>query len=281
MDFRDWIFSDEYDIDSLDNRDPALIDRLCRFAKRALTRYHRAEVFGVEHVPPGPALYVGNHNGGPYTPDSWIFGAAVYERHGLSAVPYGLGHEYAIRLRGVVGFLVRLGAVRASHENAHRLFAAGHKALVYPGGDVDSMRPFSRRHEIVFGGRRGYIRLALRESVPIVPVVSCGAQSVFYVLSDNRRLARAIGLDEQVRLKVFPATLVAPWGLVFGFPPPYIPFPARILIELLEPIRFERTGPAAAADDEYVGRCADRVEGLMQASLTKLANMRRQRRWVG
>ena len=37
------------------------------------------------------------------------------------------------------------------------------------------MRSFRDRNRIIFGARRGYIRLALRENVPIVPVVTAGA----------------------------------------------------------------------------------------------------------
>jgi hypothetical protein len=70
--------------------------------------------------------------------DSFIFGAAVYEAHGLDAVPYGLGHEVAIQLPLIHQLVVPLGAVRACHENAHRLFERGCKVVVYPGGDLDA-----------------------------------------------------------------------------------------------------------------------------------------------
>jgi 1-acyl-sn-glycerol-3-phosphate acyltransferase len=264
-----------YDIDSLENRDPEAIERLVRWFRDPLFAYFRAEVRGVERVPPGAALYVGNHSSGMLVFDSFIFGAAVYEAHGIDAVPYGLGHEVAIQLPLVHQFVVPLGAVRACHDNAHRLFARGCKVIVYPGGDLDAMRRYSDRDRIVFGGRRGYMRLALREGVPIVPVIAAGSHETFAVL-DQRNWLATLGLDRLLRVKVWPTTLSLPWGLTPGLPPVYIPYPARILMEILEPVRFDRTGPEAAADEAYVARCAERLQGTMQQALTRLARERRE-----
>ncbi len=248
---------------------------------RRLARYHKARVTGVEHVPGGAALYVGNHNGGTMTPDTWIVGAALYDAHGMAGLPYGLGHEWAIRIRGAHEFLVKMGAVRAGHDNAHRLFEAGRKVLVYPGGDEDAFRSFNRRHEVVFGGRQGYVRLALSAGVPIVPVVACGAHSTWFVVSDGRWLARSLQLDRLMRVKAWPIALTIPWGLTVGFAPPYIPFPSRILIDILQPVLFDRSGPEAAADADYVTQCARQVESSMQTRLDALKHERRRLRERG
>lgn len=122
-----------YDLDCLENRDPALIERLHRWLARPLRRYFRAEVRGLERVPAGPALLVGNHSSGVITPDLLVLGEALYRAHGLAGLPFGLAHEVAIRLPLIHPFIVACGAVRASPEHAHRLFARGDKVLVYPG----------------------------------------------------------------------------------------------------------------------------------------------------
>ncbi len=265
-----------YDIDSLDNRNEAFIDYLSRNVVDLLVKYFDAEVRGLERIPSGAGLYVGNHNAGMLTPDSFIFGGAVYQAHGIDAVPYGLGHEIAISLPVAHQLVMPLGAVRASHENAHRLFRRGAKVMVYPGGDRDAMRPFRLRNRIVFGGRRGYIRLAVREGVPIIPVVAAGAHSTFIVIDDLRWLARLTRMDRLFRLDVFPLVLSAPWGLTVGPLPVYLPYPSRILIEVLEPIAFERTGAEAARDEVYVLRCAQQVESTMQSALERLAAERQK-----
>lgn len=266
-----------YDIDNLENRDPAAIERLCRVIEATVVRYHRAEVRGIERVPAGPVLYVGNHNSFTYMPESYILGAAAWRAHGIDAVPYGLGHEVVLQYPIVNQLLAPVGAVRASHENGERLLGAGKKVLVFPGSDYDALRPFRHRNRVVFGGRRGYMRLALRTRVPIVPVVTAGAHSTFYVIDDCRWLARLLRADKLFRVKVWPLTLSIPWGLTLGPPPPHIPLPSRILQEVLEPISFERDGPNAAADPDWVDQCSGRVQSAMQETLTRLAEELRQR----
>lgn len=264
-----------YDVDSLENRDPALIESALAILEPMLERWFEPEVRGLERVPRGAALYVGNHNGGICSADTFVVGAALHRAHGMDALPYGLAHQWILRWPLLHQILVPLGAVRACHENAHRAFARGHKVLVYPGGDLDSMRPSRLRDRIVFGPRRGYIKLALREGVPIVPIVAAGAHDTFVVLDDGRWLAQALGLHRLFRLDVWPITLTIPWGLTVGVTPPYFPLPTKMLIEVMEPIAFERSGAAAAADAAYVDACHRRVHGAMERTLERLARERR------
>lgn len=240
-----------------------------------MERYFGAVVRGLERIPAGAALYVGNHNGAVATPDTFLFGFALYRERGLDDVPYGLAHEVALNLPLINQFLVPLGAVRAGYDTAERLFAAGHKVLVYPGGDIDAMRPWRDRNRVVFGPRRGYIRLALKAGVPIVPVVAAGAHEGFMVLTDGRATARRLGAKRIFRVEVWPLALALPWGVTWGPLIPYWPVRTRILVEVLPPIRFRRRGDKAAADADYVEQCHTRVHGAMQAALTRLAAERR------
>lgn len=257
--------------DDLELRDPARIELFARVAESAVARYHRARIRGVERVPHGAALIVGNHNAGAWAADMFLLGTALYRAHGLEGAPYGLAHEVVLELPWFRKLLMPLGAVRASHENALAIFERGRRVLVYPGGDLESMRPFRDRNRIVFGGRRGYVRLALRAGVPIVPVVAAGAHSTFIVVDDLRWLARALGADRRLRLNVWPLTLCLPWGVMLGPLLPYVPFPSRISMEFLEPIRFEPSGAEAAGDADYVAECDRRVRAAMQSALTRLA----------
>ncbi|MBF0396897.1 MAG: 1-acyl-sn-glycerol-3-phosphate acyltransferase [Desulfobacterales bacterium] len=267
-----------YNIDRIDNRDPELIDRLCKWIRNPLKFYFNAEVRGVNRIPSGAGLYVGNHNSGTLSPDSFIFSAEVYHMHGVDDVPYGLGHEIAINIPIIHQIIMPLGAVRASHAMAHELFSQGKKVIVYPGGDEDAMRPYSKRDRIVFGGRKGYIQLALRENVPIIPVVSAGSHSTFMIIDDMKWFARLLNLDRFFRLKVWPLTLSIPWGLTLGPPLIYFPYPTKILIEVLPPIWFDRIGFKAANDESYVSQCAEEVESQMQAVLTRLSLERKRKR---
>lgn len=240
--------------------------------------WFRAEVRGLERIEPGPALYVGNHNAGLMMPEALLLGAAVYRAHGIDSVPFGLAGDSVVSLPLLRELTVPLGAVRASPENARRLLSAGAKVLVYPGGDVEAMRPFRDRDRIVFGGRRGYIRTAVREGVPVIPVVTAGAHSTFVVLTDGQWIAELVGARRLLRIQVWPITLCLPWGIVIGPALVYLPWPSRILQEVLDPIHFDRHGEEAAADEAYVRACAEQVETTMQRALTRLAKERRTKK---
>lgn len=270
-----WLYK-QYDIDSLDNRNERLIWRLSAVVENILRRYHRAQVVGLDRIPRGAALFVGNHNAGLLSPDSFIFGNAVLNRRPMTDLPYALTHEVAIRTPGLHQLLTQLGSVRACHENAARIFARGHKVLVYPGGDEDALRPYRLRNKIRFGGRQGYIRLALRHGVPVIPVVCAGAHETFIVIDDLPWLAKGLGADRLLRMKVWPLILSIPWGLTLGPAPPHFPLPSRILMEVMDPIDFSRTGLDAANDPEYVTACAVEVEEKMQITLNRLEEQRRQ-----
>lgn len=265
-----------FDPDSLDNRDPAKIAALLDALDPVLERFFHPTVRGLARIPEGPALYVANHNAGVLMPDVYILASALFRRRGLVDLPYALAHDLAVCTPAGNKMLCPLGAVRARPGTAERIFAHGSKALVYPGGDLEVMRPFAKRDEIVFGERRGYIKLALKTGVPISPVVTAGAHSGFIVLDDGGRVARALGLPKWARVNVLPTVLSFPWGLTFGFPPPYVPVPTRIYSEVLSPIRFAWTGPEAAEDPKWVEECHQRVVTTMQDALTRLARERRE-----
>ncbi|MGB1700727.1 MAG: 1-acyl-sn-glycerol-3-phosphate acyltransferase, partial [Nannocystaceae bacterium] len=136
-----------------------------------LARYHRLTVSGLNQIPPGPALFVANHSGGLHPVDA-LFLFRYYEQFGYDDPIFVLAHDLLFEVPQVCSMLNAIGAIRASKGQGKALLEAGHKLLVFPGGDLDNMRAFSRRREVVFGGRSGFVRLARGAGVPVVPVVS-------------------------------------------------------------------------------------------------------------
>ena len=206
----------EFGRDALPRRDEVLIARLATAVDTIVRPYFRAEVRGVDRIPAGPALFVSNHNAGLLAPEALLLCATVQRRRGLADVPYLLAGDLVVALPAVERALVQAGIVRARLEASLRLLAGGAKVLVFPGGDLEAMRPWRDRHRIVFGGRRGYVRLALRAGVPVLPVVAAGAHSTFIVLSDGRRLVEMAGIGRRLRLSTWPIALCLPWGLLIG-----------------------------------------------------------------
>jgi 1-acyl-sn-glycerol-3-phosphate acyltransferase len=231
----------------------------------------------LERIPEDAGMFIGNHNGALLMPDLFIFGIALYERFGIDGLPYGMGHETGIGFPILYRLFRPIGGVRGSQQDAHLLPAAGEKLMVCPGGELDSMRSFRKRTRIIFGKRRGYLRIALDQRIPIIPVVSSGAHETLLILNEGNWLARALHLDRLMSLKTWPILFCLPWGLWFGVPPPHFPFRTRIHIEVLEPIRFERDGPEAAFDAPYVEACHRQVHSNMETTLKQLAVTPRRR----
>jgi len=140
---------------------------------------------------------------------------------------------------------------------------------VYPGSDLDTFRTFRDRNKVVLGGRKGFLKLALRERVPIVPVVTAGTHEQMLVLSRGDRLARLVHAHAWARTEVLPLILAVPWGLTLGFVP-YLPLPAQTTQVFLPPMTWPELGPEAAESPADLERCYLEVEVAMQAAMDRI-----------
>lgn len=255
-------------------RDQPLFQRDPEFIRRqlsAVTRYvnyFSPEVRGQAHLPAsGPALVIGNHSGLFYMPDVWLVGLEIVRRRGLDQPAYAMGYDLLFGLPMVGPFLRRIGAIPAGGQAAEQGLAHGGLVLVYPGGDREACRPWTERHKVDLGGHRGFVRLALRTGVPVVPVVAYGSHDAIVIVSRGERLARALGLHH-LRIQVFPI-LLAPYGLTTILTPP-LPMPAAIVVEFLPPLDWTSYGPGAEDDPAIVDACYDEITTTMQAALDRL-----------
>lgn len=250
----------------LDARDPEFIRAQLPGMWLLTSLYFRAEVRGLDRVPEsGPVLFVGNHSGGNMSPDTLVFMLAFNTYFALERPIYALAHALVTSWPLLGSFLKRWGVLTAGPDAAAQALRTGGCVLVYPGGDVDAHRPWTARHEVRFDGRKGFIRLAREAGVPIVPVVSAGGHDTFITLTDGRRLAKALRLDRLARLKVLPISLALPWGVNVGDFFGHLPFPAKIRVEVLDPIDVRAQ---FGADDDAA---YDYVTGLMQETLLALS----------
>jgi 1-acyl-sn-glycerol-3-phosphate acyltransferase len=254
----------------LDERDPDFIRENLPAFWLAASLYFRADVEGLENIPDeGPVLLVGNHSGGNVIPDTQILMLAFATYFGVERPFYQLAHNLILTLPGL-GWLRKMGTVAASRENAHRALASGAALLVYPGGDYETNRPSWQSSKVDFGGRKGFIELALERNVPIVPVVAIGGQETALFLTRGERLAKLLMLDKLFRLKVLPISITFPWGLTVLDIPGHIPLPAKISIQVMEPINLKQEfGRNPDRDEVY-----DSITSRMQRTLDGMAEER-------
>jgi 1-acyl-sn-glycerol-3-phosphate acyltransferase len=256
------------DGNDLDAWDPDYIRRVLPLWKVAVGAYFRGEVRGLENIPDGPSLLVGNHSGGILIVDTFVFASAFYDRFGPERRFHQLAHDLAARWPGTG--ITRWGTVAASHENARRAFDLGAPVLVYPGGDYETFRPSWHSDKIEFGGRKGFIRLALECGVPIVPVVAVGGQETALFLTRGERMAQASGWSALTRIKVLPVAIAPPFGATLLDLPARLPLPAKITVEVRPPIDLgDRFGPDPDHDEVY-----DAVTSDMQSALSDLQDER-------
>src|SRR5438270_3796712 len=222
--------------DLLDDRDPDYRRDTLPAAWRLATLWHRAGIRGLGNIPDdGRVLLVGNHSGGNTSPDSIAFTLAFSSYFGVERRFHQLAHKLVMASPGIGSFLRKYGTIEASHANAEVALNAGAAVLVYPGGDWEVHRPTWQSATVDFAGRTGFLKLAIRNDVPIVPVVSIGGQETLFVLTRGEALSQALGLD-RLRLKVLPVSLVIPWGITLGDFIPRCTLPAKLTTQVLPPI---------------------------------------------
>jgi len=255
----------------LDERDPDFIRERLPLMWLLASLWYRGEVRGLGNIPDsGPVLLVGNHSGGNMTPDTIVFTLAFNTYFGVERAFYQLAHNLVLSMPAL-GSLRKFGTVAASPANASKALETGAALLIYPGGDYEVHRPSWQRNRVDFDHRKGFIRLALEQNVPIVPVVSIGGQETALFLTRGERLAHLLALDRLFRLKVLPISLALPWGINVGDMLGHLPLPAKITIETLPAIDLRAEfGPEPDLDEVY-----DHLIRLMQDTLDALAAERR------
>jgi 1-acyl-sn-glycerol-3-phosphate acyltransferase len=252
-------------------RDPDYIQQTLPALRLSSELYFRADVRGLNKIPAeGPVLLVGNHSGGTMIADTFVFAQAFYDHFGSGRRFHQLAHDLVFKMPGLRTLVQRYGTVPASPRNMAEALKRDAALLVYPGGDQETFRPTWESDQIDFAGRTGFVRLALEHGVPVVPVVSIGGQETALFLGRGRRVARALHLDQLMRLTVLPPVLGPPLGVTVLDLPLRVPLPAKISIRVLKPIDLRtRLGRKADPEEGY-----QLVTSTMQRTLSRLSHER-------
>jgi 1-acyl-sn-glycerol-3-phosphate acyltransferase len=234
--------------------------------------WFRMEIEGWEHIPEPPTLLIGIHSGAPFVWDAWTVGFQWWRRFGHERILHGTAHDALMATPVFRSYFRRMGVLPAAPDSIAAALAAGRDVALWPGGEVDSLRQWSRRDEAVLAGRKGFVRMAISAGVPIVPIATVGGPDSMPVLFQGRRLARGLGLDRVARLKMFPIGINVPWGLSPSVLPE-LPLPTKIRTAFQEPVEVEHD-PALAEDDDYVESKYEEVRDRIQRGMDALARRR-------
>ncbi len=252
-------------------------ERMRSFARRAYKplydTWHRVEWEGLEHIPAtGGALLVSNHAGAIPSDAPAIMHGIETE---LERPVYGLADELFKQLPVVGTLWSRVGGVLAHPDNAYRILREQQQlALVFPEGTKGTGKTYGERYQLRRFGRGGFVQIAMRAGVPIVPIAVVGAEEAMPILWKSPQLAKLVGLP----YLPITANMLAFAGL--GPLGGALPLPAKIKIRVLPPVHFD----VEPDQPRYSrSRIMDESEHIRQQIQEALYDMLRARRsvWFG
>jgi 1-acyl-sn-glycerol-3-phosphate acyltransferase len=246
---------------------------------RALTRrafdpiykyWFRVEWEGFEHLPEeGGALLVANH-AGAIPPDAPSIMHGIEKDLGRSV--YGLA-EHLFRNLPVVGTLwSRSGGVTAHPDNAYRLLHDEERlVLVFPEGTKGTGKLYADRYRLRRFGRGGFVEIAMRAGVPVIPIAVMGAEETMPIVFKSPRLAKLFNLP------YFPVTANM---LAFGPAGIVAYLPAKFRIRVLPPVYFDVAPNQERYSRSRVMEESERIRRMVQDALYDMLRRRRSV-WFG
>jgi 1-acyl-sn-glycerol-3-phosphate acyltransferase len=256
----------------LSGQDEATMQRQKFFWNALVDYWFRMEMDGWENLPQPPVLLVGIHSGAPFVWDAWTVGVQWWRRFGQERPVHGTAHDALMAIPVIGRYFRAMGVLPAAPDSIATALAEGRDVALWPGGEVDSLRPWSERDRANLAGRTGFVKMAIQAGVPIVPIATVGGADAMPVLIRGDRLSRALGLDRFLRLKVFPLAISLPWGIAPAALPQF-PLPAKIRTRLMPPVELDHDAQRAD-DDEYVERKYREVQESIQSGMDALARKR-------
>ncbi len=217
----------------------------------------RVETHGIEQVPPGRVLLIGNHAGNTFAWDGAMLGLSLLLEAEPPRLVRGMAEYYLPQIPFFSILLHRSGSVVGTPENCVQLLEHDEAVMVFPEGARGFVKPFSKRYQLQRFGL-GFLRLALETDTPIVPVGIVGSEEQSPAVADVKWLGRLVGSP------AFPITPLFPWLGLAGF----MPLPVKFRVRFGAPLRFEGDpNDDDASIEKQVEVVKDRIRELIAEGL--------------
>jgi 1-acyl-sn-glycerol-3-phosphate acyltransferase len=226
---------------------------------RTMQYYHRYRVEGLERLDGDEAMLIVGYHGRPLAFDMSMLTVAIYDRYGY--LPHGVVHRGIDNLPGFRWFVDRLGFVTDDGAAIAAAVEAGEHIVVTPGGGQEGCRDFRHRYQVNWGNRTGYVKLAVRHGLKIVPVAADGADDTYVGLVNADDLGDLLGVPRKWAFALWVG--FGPLG-PYPFSPP---FPVRMRQLVGEPIDPAADGPIDVGDRAALLRVHGRVTRAVQGLL--------------
>lgn len=211
--------------------------------------WFRCITTGVENVPPGRCMLIGNHAGQVAFDGLMITAAMVLEAE-PPRLTRSMGEYWLGTLPWLSVLLDRIGSSVGTPQTCADMLENGECILAFPEGVRGMNKVYADAYQLQEFGL-GFMRLALQTGAPIVPFAVVGSEEQAPSIANLESVGRIIGAP------AFPITLTWPWLGALGM----VPLPVRYHIEFGEPLRFDG---AANDEDEVIAEKVEVVESSIQ-----------------
>ena len=225
---------------------------------RFLRRYHRFSAEGAERLlDPGAKLVVAYHGRG-LPMDLGILSLFIFEQRGY--LPRSITHEAMYKLGFARAFFNLWGGLPGDGPEVAEAVARGETVFLAPGGTREALRTFRERYKVDWGKRRGYLKLALKYGMPIVPVASSGVDDRFIGLNDGHAWGKKLKMPGGAPFWI---------GLGIGVFPLALPLPSKIHTIVGEPIDLQTVLGVPPTEPEHFEELHRLVTGKVQELLDR------------
>ncbi len=237
----------EYGVDPF-GFDPTMVKYAAPFVYFFYKHYFRVQTFGIENVPAGRVMLIGNHSGQIPVDAAMIIAAMLIDADPPRMVR-SMVERWVPSLPLLSYLFLRWGQIVGTRENSKRLLEMDEAILAFPEGVRGINKPFSDRYQLQEFGL-GFMRLAMMTNTPVVPVACIGAEEQTINLYNARGLGKLFGM---------PGLPITPLTPIVG-PLAILPLPTRYRLYFGKPMIFEGNPDD---EDSVIQKHVNRVKGTI------------------
>lgn len=230
---------------------------------------------GLENLPEGPALFIGNH--AFMAIDAALFHLYLYYDHGRYVK--GLGDKTLFANPYYAAIAHAMGGVSGQAQIVERLMGQGKDLLLYPGGAYESVKPPEARYQLQWKSRYGFVRLAAAAGYTIVPIASVGPDEYYdhAVSSESllqsplvKYLSKMGALPKDIRPDLVPPIPTGVWGGP-------LPKPKTTYFSIGKPISLAQY-KGATLNTRQLGALRRKLAKAIEGEISNLLLLREQER---
>jgi 1-acyl-sn-glycerol-3-phosphate acyltransferase len=243
----------EYDYDPW-GYSPKAMKRFILPAALLYRYWFRCITTGLEHLPEGRVLLIGNHAGQVAFDGLMVTTACILEAR-PPRLARGMGEYWLGTLPYLSVLLDRTGSAVGTRQTCIDMLHHEECVMAFPEGVRGMNKVYADAYKLMEFGL-GFMRLALETNTPIVPVSIVGSEE------QNPGLANLDGVARLLGMPSFPVTLTFPWLGPLGM----LPMPVRYHIEFGAPLHFEGH---PEDEDDVIQEKVDVVKAAIQDGLDR------------